>query len=150
MELDVKLDKETLKRFEAKIERSNTGCLLWTAYKSMKGYGRFKLNGEAKWAHRAAYEHVYGPIPAGLEIDHICRTRSCVRPDHLRAVTCRENVLAPGATTIAKRNADVIVCPRGHPYSGANLYVCPDGRRFCRACAREARVAYCARRRVEK
>ncbi len=152
MELDVKLEKEALKRFQAKIERSNTGCLLWTAHKSRKGYGQFGLNGRIKWAHRVAYEHVYGPIPPGLEVDHICRTRFCVRPDHLRAVSHRQNLLAPGATTIAKRNADATVCPKGHPYSGANLYVPPGGKRWrcCRACKRAAMVDYSARRRVEK
>lgn len=93
-------------------------------------------------AHRVAYELVVGPIPEGLEIDHLCRTRSCVRPDHLDPVTHAENCRragVPGHATKAwqaKMRARK-TCGRGHDVAEAT--VLKDGRRDCRACRRERR-----------
>lgn len=83
-----------------------------------------------------------GPIPEGLVIDHLCRNRGCVNPDHLEAVTQRENILR--GEGLAAANARKTHCPKGHPYSGENLYVVPSsGRRQCRICA-DARRALSA------
>ena len=135
------MDQKALRRFESKIQRERNGCLTWTAGKFKQGYGSFWLNPGYRKAHRVAYEHVHGPIPDGLKIDHICRNRACVRPDHLRAVTQRENVMAPGSESLTKKHSLKTKCPRGHAYdvvrrngvrrNGASVF-----KRCCRACER--------------
>ena len=106
----------------------NSGCWLWTGALNNKGYGVFHINGKMRLAHRVAWEVDNGSVPAGLEIDHLCRTRSCVNPQHMEAVTHHENVLRGG-------NAHKQFCKRGHPLSGHNLNLGTDGSRQCRACA---------------
>jgi len=86
-----------------------------------------------------------GPIPAGLQLDHLCRNRACVRPDHLEPVRSRENTLRGfGPSAI---NARKTVCAHGHPFDEANTGRSPNGRRFCRECGRIRARAYQARRR---
>ena len=129
-----------LRRFTRKyINTGPGGCWLWTAGKNEKGYGTFSLDGEKRKAHRVAYEQYVGPIPDGLEIDHLCRHRGCVNPAHLEAVTHAEN-MARGA------NAMKTHCARGHEYAGDNVYRTPDGRRDCRVCVAARGRAYRARK----
>lgn len=78
-----------------------TGCWMWQKARTGNGYGAAWRNGRQVPAHRAYYEQHRGPIPAGLVIDHLCRTPLCVNPDHLEAVTNRENVVARGRTSPA-------------------------------------------------
>jgi hypothetical protein len=68
-----------------------TPCWIWTRATDWKGYGHFTVGNTSVRAHRAMYEERYGPIPEGLVIDHLCRTPSCVNPDHLEPVTALEN-----------------------------------------------------------
>lgn len=112
-----------------------SGCWLWngTLSASPRSSGYALVNRE--YAHRVSYEVFVGPIPEGLEIDHLCRIRHCVNPDHLEPVTRRENLLR--GDTFAARNARKTHCPQGHSYSGENLYVYKGGRK-CRTCHREA------------
>jgi hypothetical protein len=81
-------------RFLTRIDKSS-GCWLWTAHVSpTTGYVQFRIGGRAGkmvLAHRWAYEHFVGPIPAGLQLDHLCRIRHCVNPVHLEPVTAAEN-----------------------------------------------------------
>lgn len=86
-------------------------------------------------AHRLSYEWQNGPIPSGLVIDHLCSNPPCVRPDHLRAVTQRVNVLA--GQTIVAAQAGAAECSKGHPYSGDNLRIDKNGHRVCVTCLRE-------------
>lgn len=112
-----------------------TGCVLWTAYVDREGYGRTNYRGRPVEAHRAAYECLVGPIDPRLELDHLCRNRRCVNPDHLEPVTHRENVLRGAAFSAA--NSRKTHCKRGHPFEPANTYTNPStGSRECRACAR--------------
>lgn len=74
-------------------DQIGTGCWFWVGTRNHKGYGRSKLAGIRTTAHRAAYTILVGPIPAGLQIDHLCRTHACVNPAHLEVVTPRENFL---------------------------------------------------------
>lgn len=77
-------------RFWAKVDKSGD-CWLWLASANRKGYGHIWLNGRYEQAHRYAYEIAVGPIPLGLQIDHLCRTPQCVNPQHLEPVTLEEN-----------------------------------------------------------
>lgn len=139
-------------RFLAKVDRSGL-CWLWTAYTNPRGYGQFgigsRTDGTAKVipAHRWAYEHWVGPIPDGLTIDHLCRNRPCVNPDHLEPVTQGENTLR--GDTFQAENLAKTHCPQGHPYDEANTYRYSDGKRACRECRREHRRRYKRRRRME-
>lgn len=124
-------------RFMAKVEVDENGCWLWTAYRNPKGYGKFGFGGGNRvvMAHRWAYGHFVGPIPVEHEIDHLCRVRSCVNPDHLEAVTHRVNLLR--GDTVTAKHAATTHCPKGHPYDDVNTAVY-DGSRQCRACRRKA------------
>lgn len=125
-------------RFEMlHIPEPNSGCWLWIGGTATHGYGRIMVKGRRIGAHRYSYELHKGPIPEGLQIDHLCRTRSCVNPDHLEAVTGRTNVLR--GNTVVAENARKTHCSRGHLFSGRNLSLkIQDGRirqRLCKACA---------------
>lgn len=111
-------------RFWAKVEKGE-GCWTWLAAKRSDGYGAF--DGYA--AHRWVARNVLGVIPDHkMVVDHICRNKLCVRPDHLRLVTAKENQLNSSLTHAAQTH-----CVRGHKLAGKNLYVW-RGRRYCRAC----------------
>lgn len=124
-----------IERLFTKFVIADNGCWLWTASCGRGGYGRFNYEGRAQSAHRCAYELLVGPIPDGLEIDHLCRVRNCVNPDHMEPVTHRVNVLR-GMGSSAKR-ARQTHCKNGHPFDEKNTYMRPDGRRACRACGHE-------------
>ena len=120
-----------------KIERYSipvpvTGCWLWTGSLNGHGYGKVRdRDSRLQTAHRASYRAFVGPIPEGLDLDHLCRVRCCVNPAHLEPVTRRENVRRGEAGRDPQS-----VCKRGHPMAGDN--VAPSGaRRRCRACMRE-------------
>ncbi len=115
----------------------DSGCWLWTATRDPLGYGQMGVGSMVdgtrglRGAHRVGYELYVGPIPPGLDLDHLCRNPSCVNPRHLEPVTHKENVLrgiGPAATNKAKTE-----CKYGHRLSGNNLYEY-RGRRQCKAC----------------
>jgi len=128
-------------RIAAKIDVTD-GCWLWTGSDSGNGYGRVTHPQTKRTvaAHRLVYEAMRGPIPDGLQLDHLCRVRACVNPAHLEPVTQRVNLLR--GETIVAACATATHCPSGHPYSGDNLAILPNGERRCREChrVREARV----------
>ena len=109
-------------------------CWLWTATKSSEGYGLYYVTDKRRVpAHRLAYVDRLGLVPDGLELDHLCRIRNCVRPDHLEAVTTRVNILR--GEGLAARLARPTHCVNGHPLSGDNLYPRPRAQgRVCRTC----------------
>lgn len=137
------IDWEMESRFWTKVEhglppehRPDLGpCWLWNGALSEAGYANFKVAGRTWRAHIWAYVSYVGPVPAGMEIDHVCRRRNCVRPDHLEAVTRTENVrrALPFRPSFRRKT-----CERGHPLDEG--YVRTDtGQRMCRQCSNERR-----------
>jgi len=120
-------------RFWSQVSKTN-GCWTWQGAKSGNGYGTFKIGQVTVSVHRYAYEQVVGLIPVGLEIDHLCRNLICVRPDHMEAVTHRENVQRGLAGKINNHESRKTHCSRGHPYDLFNTYMNPKGERECRPC----------------
>jgi hypothetical protein len=113
------------------------GCWVWTGV-TENGYGRIRVNGRNVLTHRAAYEMFIGPIPEGLDLDHLCRNRSCANPFHLEPVTRGENSRRGVAGQVAaERQRAKTHCPSGHPYDEANTFIARNGWRQCRACRRE-------------
>jgi len=135
-------------RFWRLVEKSE-GCWSWTGPCTPNGYGKFRLAGHSRMAHRFAYELLVGPVADELEIDHLCRVRNCVNPAHLEAVTRAENVRR---SAIGRWQREKTHCPAGHPYDEANTYHPPSqpNERMCRACRREASSRYELTRRPRK
>lgn len=107
-------------------------CWLWTAATQRDGYGRFGLTHDhIVQAHRFAYERLVGPIPDGMELDHLCRVRRCVNPDHLEVVTHAENMQRG-----IHSNSLKLRCLRGHEYTTHS-----GGKRYCNTCRKERYAA---------
>jgi hypothetical protein len=138
-------------RFWQKVSpEPNSGCWLWTGADNGEGYGTISVPGKrGHKAHRFAYELFVGPIPDGLQIDHLCRVRCCVNPAHLEAVTQKVNVQRGIAVAKTKEYfAAITHCPHGHKYSGDNLRKSKQGHRLCRTCHRDReRARYHAKKR---
>lgn len=123
-----------------------TGCILWTGPVNRGGYGKLSINGRARTAHQAMYEMFIGPIPGGMQLDHLCRVRRCANPAHLEAVTSQVNTLR--GDTIPAAHAHKTHCAKGHAYTSENTYIYPhDGSRACRICRAQWVVDFRAKRR---
>ena len=129
-------------RFWSKVDASGD-CWEWTAGRNW-GYGKFMdADYSTVRAHRWAWESLVGPIPDGLTLDHLCRNKLCVNPDHLEPVTMRANTLRGFGPS--SRNAEKTHCLRGHPFDETNTYTVA-GRRSCRECRRRQSRAWKAKR----
>lgn len=124
-------------RFWAKVDkRGSDECWLWKGGRSVKGYGLFYSEGGVAFAHRFVLGLCGTEIPAGMVCDHICRTRNCVNPGHLRVVTPYANTME-NSSSAPVFNVLKTHCPRGHEYTPENTYV-RRGSRNCKACRRAA------------
>jgi len=150
------MDDRTLARFMSKVEIQANGCWRWTGSITEDGYGQFSTGGTNELAHRESYKHFIGPIPPGLELDHLCHTRDkdcpggktdehrrCVNPfTDLEPVTGPENArrgMSPAAINARKTH-----CDSGHEFTEANTYVDPDGGRECKTCRHNSSTAWMA------
>lgn len=133
--------KTVEERFWEKVDKNGlNGCWLWMGWKSF-GYGRFNLHNKDVRSHRVAYEWIIGTIPEGLTIDHLCRSRDCVNPDHMEAVTHKVNILRGNSK--AAHNAQRTHCIHGHPFDLFNTrFIKVNGRikRRCRRCDKDYKI----------
>ncbi len=133
-------EPSVITKFWSKVIKTNS-CWLWTGTKirakpdMLEGYGQFYYKGGSVRAHRFSYELSKGKISAGLTIDHLCRRPPCVNPDHLEAVTPRENILR-GEGRPAK-NYQKTHCINGHEFTEANTLRYRGGWRGCLQCRRK-------------
>lgn len=123
--------------------RREDDCLIWTGRIGNRGYGLYG----GRVAHRQVYEIERGPIPAGLVLDHLCRQKACVNPDHLEPVTQAEN-LRRGPTVITTISAAKTHCHRGHEFAAENTLIELNRGRYmqrtCRQCKRDRRKGVAA------
>ena len=144
--------KTLAQRFCEKVEIQQNGCWLWTGARTARdkrAYGCIGVEYKQQPAHRVSYEMFVGPIPEGLDLDHLCRTRLCVNPDHLEPVTRREN-LRRGTGMVAENIAKTH-CKHGHQFSPENtkVYVYPHRtERVCLTCSRARALASIRRRKA--
>lgn len=123
-------------RFWPKVTMTVGGCWVWRAALNTQGYGSFFAGPDrgVVGAHCFAYELMIGPVPPGLELDHLCRNRRCVCPLHMDPVTHDENVQRAD-----NRKPQLTHCKRGHALAGDNVRLVhrASGRveRWCRTCA---------------
>jgi hypothetical protein len=120
-------------RFMSKVDTAGEGgCWLWTASViggPRGGYGQYRVGKKMRKAHVVAWEALVGPVPDGMQLDHLCRNRACVNPAHLDPVPMQENLRRSPLTPQGKT-----VCLRGHSLEDAYLY---GGKRHCRTCRTE-------------
>jgi hypothetical protein len=128
-----------------RVQVSPSGCWNWTGYRNGDGYAIGHHRGRWVRAYRFSYEVFVGPITGGLTIDHLCRNRGCVNPEHLEAVPLRTNVLRGDGVGV--RNARKTHCANGHPFDEENTLPDERGWRVCKICRREQTRAANERRR---
>jgi hypothetical protein len=119
-----------------RVTAGRNGCVVFTGALE-GGYSRVYHFGKRVLGHRLAYERRVGPIPAGLQLDHLCRNRACVNPSHLEPVTNRENTLRGDLPSVNReRCAASVSCIRGHEWGAGDFTITKRGTRRCRACDR--------------
>lgn len=138
-------------RFWEKVDKTpghgtSGDCWQWISTIDKYGYGQIKSNG-TKLASRIVWMPSFGPIPEELVVDHLCRNRACVNPNHLRLITNKDNLLC--GVGLAAQNAKKTHCPKGHEYSGYNLHISPSGRRVCRRCEADRMIRVRRRRKYD-
>ena len=132
-----------LNRLFSHIKKTDT-CWVWESGKDKDGYGFTSIKSRYKLAHRVVYELLVGEIPQGLQLDHLCRNRSCVNPNHLEPVTSRENTMRGNGPS--SLNAKKNLCKSGHEFTEKNTYIArrPNDKveRQCRECRYLANQRY--------
>lgn len=127
--------RRVIDRFWSKVEKTDT-CWLWLGSKHPSGYAAMSVENRSRYVHRLSYELFVGPIPEGLTIDHLCRVRNCVNPNHLEPVTAAENTRRARAYDVKPTH-----CPQGHEYTPDNIV--PSQRSLrCRECQNASNRAY--------
>lgn len=136
------MDKSKLK-----FQKNKSGCWEWAGYVGKHGYGQVTIKGKSFKAHRLSYLLHKGELTSGLEIDHLCRNRKCINPQHLEEVTKKENQRR--GLSVSGKNFRKKECANGHLFSEMNTYIRPDGGRSCKICRRRAYNKMYSKRRLE-
>lgn len=138
-------DLDRLMKFIEPVTES--GCWIWMGHVMPNGYGQFRYGGKAIPAHRAAFAIIRGYMPPRkIDLDHLCRVRCCVNPDHLEPVTRQVNLLrGAGSTLVGKER-----CFRGHDLSVNLFYAGSKKAARCRECQRMRDQAWNADRQEQK
>lgn len=140
-------EKATIfERLFARVVKQADGCWIWTGALNKAGYGAIGGGGKVFRTHRVMYEHLVGPIPDGLQLDHLCRVRACCNPAHLEPVTNHENWMR-GQHRVVTVIRDGI-CQRGHVLAESGSYVRRNGGILCRVCVLANNKAYRDRKKV--
>lgn len=134
-----------MRRLLEKVAIGEDGCWRTTGSVTGKGYARFRFDGRSGHGHRFAYLALVGPIPDGLELDHVCRVRHCVNPAHLEPVTHLENLKRRKPSEEWARSQPTH-CVNDHEYTRDNTYNRPNGKRDCRICKNAEKARYRARK----
>lgn len=121
---------DPLDRLMGRVTKTDS-CWIWTGA-LRNGYGAIGVEGKTLYTHRYVYQRVVGPVPTGLDLDHLCRNRTCCNPDHLEPVTRQENL-----RRAAIYRSPVTACHNGHEYTAKNTYTNPSGYRTCKSCKAE-------------
>lgn len=137
-------------KFWGRVAKHPDGCWEWAGPAYPNGYGQAHLNGRHT-AHRIAYEMTHGRVDDSLVIDHLCRNRLCVNPDHLEPVTQSENILRGDLPATNAGRSNSTTCRKGrHPWTEANIFHnATTGKPQCRPCL-DASYKRAAERRKEK
>lgn len=106
--------------------------MLYAGSVNTDGYGIVLANGKQYRAHRVMYENLVGEIPAGLYIDHLCRVRLCINPDHMEPVGNVTNIMRGEAPSA--QNARKTHCSKGHEFTDSNTHYRNNGWRICKQC----------------
>lgn len=125
------LNRAELARVNRLIKVDESGCWIWQGPRTPDGYGKHRRGPghPERVIHRITYEHYVGPIPDGLQLDHLCRVRLCCNPEHLEPVTGSVNTDRQDHANRRKTH-----CPKGHEYTPENTRIDSAGKRHCRTC----------------
>lgn len=141
--MEAVIAKKGIARFRIEDRGYTSPCHIWEGYVKETGYGQIRVHGRTRPAHVVAWTNANGPVPEGHDLDHLCRVRNCIRPDHLEPVTRGENLRRGiGPELHRQRQRAKTHCIRGHAYSPENTFINVNGARVCRPCCRIRNASY--------
>ena len=142
------IPKRLMQRIDIQDRNFKSPCWIWIGKKDRYGYGYCHFEGEKRPAHRVFFRLFYGYFPPypGFHVDHLCRNRDCVNPDHLEKVTPQENASRAKPFRPPDPKSFNTHCVNGHEFTDQNTYLRPSGSRDCRACIRSRVRKYQSKR----